>query len=465
LASSTVNRTCAAFQAALELAATQDPRITNQSAWRTGLAALPDAEQSRNVILPEDAVLSIISAAYAVSREFGLLVEVAVVTGARISQLARLEVGDLQGDRSDPRLMMPSARKGRSRKRIERRPVPIPTNLAMVLKQAGAGRPSEAPLLTKPSGELWRHSDHRHPFERAVTRAGLDPAEVTIYALRHSSIVRQLLANTPIRVDCDPPRHVGRDDRADLFQVHHRSLRCPVPPCTARHHPTDRRECRRLEGADVRHGTGSTALITTASAEWVLLSVIYHYVLAQSPSPESAKITISTARRNGQLRLRAEVREREARPDLTLSPGEQPPEIQPKRKPDQPILASDKFSTWDWERSYALRRDATTKSLFEYMDLVGNRDDVLKLWPPAETTVTTETLKTAKTAVAKPVDVSRLVWAVVLTLDEIEKQTPTGLAGFTQKHLTEMVSTRLRRVSQRTLQKAVAVSRKRNGRH
>jgi integrase len=161
LAPSTMNRTCAAFQAALELAATQDPRITNQRAWRTGLAALPDAEQSRNVILPEDVVLNIISAAYASSREFGLLVEVAAVTGARISQLARLEVGDLQGDRSDPRLMMPSARKGRGRKRIERRPVPIPINLAMVLKQAGAGRRNEAPLLTKPSGELWRHSDHR----------------------------------------------------------------------------------------------------------------------------------------------------------------------------------------------------------------------------------------------------------------------------------------------------------------
>src|SRR5439155_19263255 len=43
LAPSTVNRTCAALQAALELAAAQDPRITNQSAWRTGLAALPDA--------------------------------------------------------------------------------------------------------------------------------------------------------------------------------------------------------------------------------------------------------------------------------------------------------------------------------------------------------------------------------------------------------------------------------------
>jgi integrase len=200
LAPSTVNRTCAAFQAALELAAAQDPRITNQSAWRTGLVALPDAEQPRNIIIPEDAVLGIISAAYAVSRGFGLLVEVAAVTGARVSQLARLEVGDLHGDRSDSRLMMPSARKGRGRKRIERRPVPIPTNLAMALKQASAGRHTEARLLTKPSGEPWRHSDHRHPFERAVKVAGLDPAEVTIYALRHSSIVRQLLANTPIRV-------------------------------------------------------------------------------------------------------------------------------------------------------------------------------------------------------------------------------------------------------------------------
>ena len=33
-----------------------------------------------------------------------------------------------------------------------------------------------------------------------MATAGLEPAKVTIYALRHSSIVRQLLANTPIRV-------------------------------------------------------------------------------------------------------------------------------------------------------------------------------------------------------------------------------------------------------------------------
>jgi len=33
-----------------------------------------------------------------------------------------------------------------------------------------------------------------------VLRSALDPSEVTIYALRHSSIVRYLLANVPVRV-------------------------------------------------------------------------------------------------------------------------------------------------------------------------------------------------------------------------------------------------------------------------
>ena len=55
-------------------------------------------------------------------------------------------------------------------------------------------------------------------------------------------------------------------------------------------------------------------MITSESAEWVLLSEVYHHVLAQSPSPESAKMAISTARKNGRLRLRAELREHKARP-------------------------------------------------------------------------------------------------------------------------------------------------------
>ena len=46
----------------------------------------------------------------------------------------------------------------------------------------------------------WKKSDHTRPFARAVKAVGEDPEQVTMYALRHSSIVRQLLAGVPIRV-------------------------------------------------------------------------------------------------------------------------------------------------------------------------------------------------------------------------------------------------------------------------
>ena len=51
-----------------------------------------------------------------------------------------------------------------------------------------------------PSYRRWEKSDHSRLFARAVRAAGLDPAKVTMYALRHSNIVRQILAGVPLRV-------------------------------------------------------------------------------------------------------------------------------------------------------------------------------------------------------------------------------------------------------------------------
>ncbi|MGE3782053.1 MAG: tyrosine-type recombinase/integrase [Alphaproteobacteria bacterium] len=200
LAPASVNRTCTGLKAALNLAAEHDERIANRRAWETGLATIPDAEQSRNVILPEPIVREIIAAAREQSAEFGLLVEVAAVTGARVSQLARIEVQDLQADREAPRLMMPTSKKGKGQKAVQRRPVPLPTSLAAKLRALTAGRPATAPLLAKPSGEPWKKSDHSRLFARATKVAGEDPERVTMYALRHSSIVRQILAGVPIRI-------------------------------------------------------------------------------------------------------------------------------------------------------------------------------------------------------------------------------------------------------------------------
>ena len=85
------------------------------------------------------------------------------------------------------------------RKRIERRPVPIPPGLAAKLRAAAASRPPGAPLLTEAGGRRAGRQRPRSGRSReAAARAGL--AGVTAYALRHSSIIRALLAGVPVRV-------------------------------------------------------------------------------------------------------------------------------------------------------------------------------------------------------------------------------------------------------------------------
>jgi integrase len=196
-----INRTNSGFRAALTQAATEDERVANARVWKHALAALPGAAEARNVVLAEAEVRAVIAAAYEQGPEFGLLIEVAATTGARVSQIGRLQVADLQADRADPRLLMPASAKGNSSsKKAERRPVPIPPGLAARLLATVQGRAGEAPLLLKASGDRWHKSNHQGPFTLAVTRAGLDPKTVTLYALRHTSITRQLLAGVPITV-------------------------------------------------------------------------------------------------------------------------------------------------------------------------------------------------------------------------------------------------------------------------
>src|SRR5262249_22632102 len=112
-------------------------------------------------------------------------------------QAAKLTKSDLQLGAA-PRLMMPASKKGRSKKIIQQ-PVPISIHLAQKLAHAAEERDARDPLLTKQGGDPWKKSDHSRLFARLARRCGLDP-EVTIYALRHSSIVRQLLAGVPGRV-------------------------------------------------------------------------------------------------------------------------------------------------------------------------------------------------------------------------------------------------------------------------
>jgi integrase len=207
VAPATVNRICRCLGAALELARQHDQRIQNRQSWEVGLAGLPDAQEARNVVISDAKVREFVSAAYERDHQLGLLIDLLAVTGVRPSQATRLRVEDLHDHPLRPKVMMPKSAKGggknRSEKKHERYSVPITLALATKLRRATLGRPNDGALLLQSDGSAWGDNPgqryHRH-VDEIVTAVGLDPNEVTIYALRHSSIVRALLANMPIRL-------------------------------------------------------------------------------------------------------------------------------------------------------------------------------------------------------------------------------------------------------------------------
>ena len=188
------------LRAALTLAADRDPSITKR-VWQQLGAVNDSGPIARHAILDDATIRRLVAAAHQ-DPDFGLFAEAAAITGARGGQLLNLVVGDLLFD--PPRLLMPRSKKGKSgnNKQNERRPVPIPESFAALLRQRSAGRPASAPLLTMADGSPWpsRHSLRRRMMRAVVETAGLDPDKVTMYHFRHSSIVRMLLANVPIRV-------------------------------------------------------------------------------------------------------------------------------------------------------------------------------------------------------------------------------------------------------------------------
>ncbi|MDH0125789.1 site-specific integrase [Brucella intermedia GD04153] len=174
-------------------------------------AALPDADVRR-----------IIEAARAVddqdnwNGDLFRLILVLAATGARFSQVRRLQVGDVQQEQS--RLMVPTSRKGQGQKRATHTGVKVGIDVMEALRPAIAGRRPADPLL-----ERWKHRQERpeegakpvwvraarntwnspaeltRPWTQIIERAGL-PADTVPYSLRHSSIVRALRAALPVRL-------------------------------------------------------------------------------------------------------------------------------------------------------------------------------------------------------------------------------------------------------------------------
>lgn len=169
-----------------------------------------------NQILTDSAVGALLAATREIDGEQGWegdlfrLVVTLAATGARFSQVARMRVADFQW--TEQRLMVPVSRKGRGGKSGSI-PVPVGRDVLEALLPVTSGRVGNEPLL-----ERWKHrqvagaiswervgrgawqtaAELVRPWQAIRERSEMQ--DVIPYALRHSSIVKGIRANLPIRL-------------------------------------------------------------------------------------------------------------------------------------------------------------------------------------------------------------------------------------------------------------------------
>ncbi len=189
---SSADRIGRSLKAALNLAQRNDKRIVNGAEWKDALSRLKNANTARdNVILSDAEVTALVRACHDENDQLGIWIDILAETGARESQCEKLKVRDLQDGNKSPRLMLPTSLKGKNRE-AGFKPVPISARLAALLRKNATGPRAHDLLLTK----VYKLSVQ---FSPVAARLGHGP-EISPYSLRHSSIVRQLLKGTPIRV-------------------------------------------------------------------------------------------------------------------------------------------------------------------------------------------------------------------------------------------------------------------------
>jgi integrase len=181
---------------------------------KLGTKAESVTSAARRQLLTDKQVRDVVEAAFDVdpSGDFGRLVLLAAATGARFSQLASLIVLDFQIDNS--RVMMPTSRKGKNRKPGARAAVPTSIDVMRRVLLAIEGRGENEPLLlrwsyrktggpgnwTKDKRQAWRRAyEIDELWAKTVALADI-PADTVMYSLRHSSIVRGLKKNLPVRL-------------------------------------------------------------------------------------------------------------------------------------------------------------------------------------------------------------------------------------------------------------------------
>ena len=183
---SSANRVLTILKAAFNHAF-RDGKTPTDSAWRK-------VKHFKNVDAARVRYLSIAEATRVINAsdaEFRPLVQAALQTGCRYSELSRLEVADFNLDSGT--LAIRRSKSGKARH------VVLTDEGVSFFRQLTAGRAGSETMLRKANGEAWRASHQLRPIAQACQRANVNPP-VNFHALRHTWASLSVMSGVPLLV-------------------------------------------------------------------------------------------------------------------------------------------------------------------------------------------------------------------------------------------------------------------------
>lgn len=182
----TINRTFAVLKAALNLA-WREGRTPSDDAWRR-VQPFKEANAARLRYLTVDEARRLISVTQG---GFRSLVEAALQTGARYSELARLRVADFNPDSGT--VYVRASKGGKSRHII------LTDEGTGLFKRLCEGKSSGDHIITRDDGVWWQRAYHIRPMREAAEQAGLG-RDVSFHILRHTWASLSVMNGVPLMV-------------------------------------------------------------------------------------------------------------------------------------------------------------------------------------------------------------------------------------------------------------------------
>jgi integrase len=191
----TANRNFTVLRAALNHAF-REGKVPSDIAWRR-------VRPFRSVDAARIRFLSVAEASRLINAtdpEFRPMVEAALCTGCRYSELGRLEAQDFDPDAGT--LAIRQSKSGRPRKAY------LTDEGVQLFKRLAAGRTGEDLLLRRANGRPWGPSNQQLPMRLACARAQIEPP-ISFHQLRHAFASLCVKAGMPLKVVAEALGHAS----------------------------------------------------------------------------------------------------------------------------------------------------------------------------------------------------------------------------------------------------------------